>query len=214
VSATLEALPRSRLGYWQLSGTYLEACNCDAICPCRRVGGRPGGRSTDGICMGALSWAIELGRAGDVDLDGQRVVLVSRYDDDEAGSPWDFVLFLDDDADASQREALEAIFLGQAGGTPLRQFPWAFKPSRLVDVRTATIELDHTPRRGLFRVGRDVEVRVVGEVAAQQRVTCVIPGHHQPGTEVVADLTSRVAPVDYDFRGRCGYESRFAYSSD
>jgi hypothetical protein len=200
--------------HWELSGTYLEACNCEAICPCRRVGGRSGGRSTYGICLGALSWATETGRFGDVDLGGRRVVLVSRYDDDEPGSPWDFVLFLDDGADRPQRDALEAIFLGQAGGTPMRQFPWAFKPSRLVEVRTAAIEIDHTPRRGLFRVGSDVEVRVVGAVADQEPVTCVIPGHHQAGTEVIADLTSRVAPVDYDFQARCGYESRFAYSSD
>jgi hypothetical protein len=31
---------------WAISGTYLEACNCDAICPCRTIGGREGGRST------------------------------------------------------------------------------------------------------------------------------------------------------------------------
>jgi hypothetical protein len=200
---------------WTLSGTYLEACNCEAVCPCRRIGGRPGGRSTYGVCMGALSWAIERGRAGDVDLAERRVVLVCRYDDDEAGSPWDFVLFLDENADERQRYALEAIYLGRAGGTPLRQFPWAFKPSRLVDVRTAAIQIDHTPRRGWFRVGRDdVEVRVTGAVADQEQVTCVIPGHHQPGNEVVADLTSTAAPIDYRLRGRCGYESPFAYSSD
>jgi hypothetical protein len=164
--------------------------------------------------MGALSWAIERGRAGDIDLAERRVVLVCRYDDDEPGSPWDFILFLDDAADERQRDALEAIFLGQAGGTPLRQFPWAFKPSRLVEVRPAAIEIDHTPRRGWFRAGRHVEVRVSGEVADQEPVTCVIPGHHQSGAEVVADLTSTAAPIEYGLRGRCGYESTFAYSSD
>ena len=70
---------------WQLQGTYLEACNCEVICPCRRIGGRLGGRSTYETCMGALSWAIEQGHAGDLNLSGQRVVLVGRYDDDEAG---------------------------------------------------------------------------------------------------------------------------------
>jgi len=44
----------------------------------------------------------------------------------------------------------------------LAQFPWAFKPSRLVEVRAVRIELDHTPRRGWFRAGKDVEVRVDG----------------------------------------------------
>ncbi len=200
---------------WALSGSYLEACNCEAICPCRRIGGRPGGRSTYGICLGALSWAIEDGRAGDVDLTGRRVVLVSRYNDDEPGSPWDFFLYLDESADDLQREALTAIFLGRAGGTPLRQFPWAFKPSRLIEVRSARIELDHTPRRGWFRAGRDVEVRVAAPVVDQEPVTCIIPGHHQPGTEVRCDeLRSTAAPLEYAFSGRCGYEALFAYSSD
>jgi hypothetical protein len=199
---------------WELSGTYLEACNCEAICPCRRIGGRAGGRSTYGICMGALSWVIEHGHAGEVNLAQRRVVVVCRYDDDEPGSPWDFVLFLDEAADERQREALEAIYLGRAGGTALRQFPWAFKPSRLVEVRPAAIEIDHTPGRGWFRAGRDVEVRVAAPVADQEPVTCVIPGHDQQGTEVVADLLSTAAPIDYSLRGRCGYESSFAYSSD
>ena len=140
---------------WALSGTYLEACNCEVICPCRRIGGRLGGRSTYGTCMGALSWAIEQGHAGDIHLAGRRVVLVGRYDDDEPRSPWDFLLYLDESADASQREALTAIFLGHAGGTPLQQFPWALKPSRLIEVRIAQISLDHTPRRGWFRAGNE-----------------------------------------------------------
>jgi hypothetical protein len=205
----------SHLRPWTLAGTYLEACNCDTICPCRRIGGRPGGRSTYGICMGALSWAIEDGRAGGTDLAGQRVVLVCRYDDDEPGSPWDFFLYLEDAADDSQREGLAAIFLGRAGGTPLLQFPWAFKPSRLIEVRTARIEVDHAPRRGWFRAGSDVEVRVSGPVDDQEPVTCVIPGHQQPGAELhVDELRSTAAPIDYTFSGRCGYEARFSYSSE
>jgi hypothetical protein len=205
----------SQLGPWTLSGTYLEACNCEVICPCRRIGGRGGGRSTYGICLGALSWSILEGDADGVDLSGRRVVLVCRYDDDEAGSPWDFLLYLDDGADDRQRAALEAIYLGKAGGTPLRQFPWAFKPSRLVDVRVAPIEIDHTPRRGWFRAGDEITVRVAGPVADQEPVTCVIPGHDRAGLEVYVDqLSSTAAPIDYGFSGRCGYESSFAYSSD
>src|SRR3954465_1635183 len=103
------------VGPWALSGTYLEACNCEAICPCRRIGGRQGGRSTYGICLGALSWQIVEGRAGDTDPGGRGGVIVCRYSDDEPGSPWDFVLYLDDRADDHQRAALEAIFLGHAG---------------------------------------------------------------------------------------------------
>ena len=73
----------SELPAWRISGSYLESCNCDAICPCRRIGGEAGGRSTYGVCQGALSWAIEQGYAGDEDLAGLAVVLACRYDDDE-----------------------------------------------------------------------------------------------------------------------------------
>jgi hypothetical protein len=199
---------------WALLGTYLEACNCEVICPCRRIGGRSGGRSTYGICLGALSWQIVEGDADGVDLAGRRVVLVARYDDDEPGSPWDFVLYLDDEADDRQRSALEAIYTGKAGGTALRQFPWAFKPSRPAGVRTAAIEIDHTPTRGWFRVRDEVTVRVAEPVAVQEPVTCVIPGHHREGLEVyVAEQRSTAPPIEYAFSGRCGYESTFAYSS-
>src|SRR3954447_2313522 len=202
------------IGPWALSGSYLEACNCEAICPCRRIGGGAGGRRADGICLGALSWQMAAGRAGDTDLGGRRVVIVCRYSDDEPGSPWDFVLYLDDRADDHQRAALEAIYLGHAGGTPLKQFPWAFKPSNLVEVRRATIEIDHTPRKGWFRVGDEVTVRVAEAVADQEPVTCVIPGHHRAGTEVVVDELRASAPaIDYALSGRCGYEATFAYSS-
>src|SRR6185295_5278696 len=90
---------------WQLSGTYLESCNCEAICPCRSIGDRKGGRSTYGVCMGVLSWVIERGRAGEIDLSGLNVVLALRYSDDEPGSPWTFWLYLDERGDEGQREA-------------------------------------------------------------------------------------------------------------
>jgi len=199
---------------WELAGTYLESCNCEAICPCRTIGGRKGGRSTYGICLGALSWAVERGRAGDVDLSGLHVVLASRYDDDEPGSPWSFYLYLDERCEERQHDALTGIFLGRLGGTPRKQFPWAFKDSELLGVRAALIEIDHTPGRGWFRAGGQVTVRVRAPVPDQEPVTCVIPGHHQPGREIYADtLAVDDSPLDFELSGNCGYESRFAYSS-
>ena len=199
---------------WQISGSYLEACNCEAICPCRTVGGAKGGRSTEGICLGSLSWQIEEGDGRGVDLAGQCVVLAIRYDDDEPGSPWDFVLYVDERADRRQRAALEGIFLGRLGGTPELQFPWVFKDSRLLGVRQVAIEIDHTPGRGWFRAGGQVTVRVREPAANPEPVTCVIPGHHQKGREVIADqLAVTEGTLEFELSGKCGYESDFAYSS-
>ncbi len=199
---------------WQISGTYLESCNCEAICPCRTIGGRAGGRSTYGICLGALSWAIEEGGADGVDLAGLGVVLASRYDDDEPGSPWSFILYLDERADEDQLRALEDVFLGRLGGTPQKQFPWVWKQSDLLGVERAAIEIDHSPGRGWFRAGAKVSVRIREPVPKQEVVTCVIPGHHRDGREMYADLLSvDDGPLEFELEGSCGYEASFSYSS-
>jgi hypothetical protein len=199
---------------WRLSGSYFESCNCDAICPCRRIDGVTGGRSTHGLCMGALSWLVERGEADGVELEGLAVALASWYDDDEPGSPWRFVLYLDDRADERQHEALEAIFLGRLGGDALRHFPWAWKPSVPLAVRTAAIEADHTSRRQWLRVADRVEVRIALAASEGHDVTCVIPGHHQRGEELRAGVlrVDELEPLRFEYRGVCGYAAPFAYS--
>jgi hypothetical protein len=199
---------------WRIAGTYLESCNCEAICPCRRIGGRQGGDSTYRECLGSLSWQITEGAVGDVDVADLGVVIANRYRDDEPGSPWSFFLYLDDRATPAQHEALTAIYTGALGGTPREQFPWAFKPSDLLGVKPARIEIDHTPGKGWFRAAREVAVRVREPVADQETVTCVIPGHHRTGREVVVDLLYvDDQPLAFEFSGNCGYESTFEYSS-
>ncbi|HEV8603340.1 MAG TPA: DUF1326 domain-containing protein [Gaiellaceae bacterium] len=199
---------------WRVAGTYLESCNCEAICPCRRINGVPGGRSTYGICEGALSWHIVEGTAGELDLSGLGVALAARYSDDEEGSPWTFVLYVDERGGDEQRGALEEIWTGRAEGGQVEHFPWAWKASNLVAVRPAQIEIDHTPRRQWFRVRDEVSVRIVGPVPDDATVTCVIPGHDQPGEEVVAEeLMVNDGPLRFEFRGNCGYAARFEYRS-
>jgi hypothetical protein len=200
---------------WRISGSYLEACNCEAICPCRRIGGRSGGRSTYGECLGALSWIVEAGRAGDVDLADMRVVLASRYHDDEPGSPWTCVLFVDARGDQRQRLAITEIFSGRLGGIPLKQFPWVFEAASLLGVEALDIEIDHTPGRDWFRAGSEVEVRVREPVADQETVTCVIPGHDRQGRELFSDsIDVDAGSLVFSVRGRCAYETTFDYSSE
>jgi hypothetical protein len=200
---------------WAITGIYLEACNCEAICPCRRVGGRAGGRSTYGVCEGALSWAVSEGHAGDVDLAGLGTVLVLRYDDDEPGSPWTVFLYVDERGTPSQQAALAAIFTGELGGTAQKQFPWVWKASHLLGWRPAPIEIETTPRRGWFRAGENVTMRLREPVAEQEPVTCGISGHHRSGSEYYAELL-RVdeGPLSFELSGRCAYQATFHYSSE
>jgi hypothetical protein len=198
---------------WRVRGTYFESCNCDAPCPCRRIDGVPGGRSTHGECLGLLSWVIEEGHAGDVTLDGLKVALVTRYHDDEAGSPWSFVVYVDAGAGPSERDALERVYTGALGGDALAHFPWAWKESRLLAVRPVEIELSHEPRRQWVRIRDHVTVRIRDAWPGSATVTCVIPGHERRGEELIADeLRVEDGALAFAYEGNCGYAAPFDYS--
>ena len=187
-------------------------CNCDAICPCRQVDGRPGGRSTYGDCRFALSWFVERGRFDEVGLDGRSVVMAGWYDDDEPHKPWRVTLYIDDVATDQQADALTAVFLGRVPGTPMNTFARAI--AEVHHVRRAHIELSHERRRWGIGVSRYVDVTATEPYDTEQGVTCGIPGHDQPGTEVVArDFTVADDPLGWSYRGRCGFASRFDYHS-
>jgi hypothetical protein len=197
---------------WRIRGSYFESCNCDAICPCRKIDGAPGGRSTHGICTGVLSWLIDEGEVDDVDLAGLPVALAVRYDDDEPGSPWTWTLYLDERASGDQREALEAIYTGRLGGDAEKHFPWAWKASELVAVRPVDIEVDHTRRRQWLKVRDEIDVRIRDRYSGPETVTCVIPGHERTGEELVADeLVVDSGPLSFSYSGVCGYGSTFDY---
>jgi len=198
---------------WHIRGSYFESCNCDAICPCRRIDGVAGGRSTHGICAGVLSWLIEEGDADATDLAGLAAALAIRYDDDEPGSPWSWILYLDERADEEQHAALEAIFSGRLEGDALTHFPWTWKASKLLGVRRVAIELDHTRRRQWLRIRDHVTVRIRDRYPGNEAVTCVIPGHDRDGEELVAEeLRVDDGPLSFEYAGTCGYAATFAYS--
>ena len=198
---------------WRIRGSYFESCNCEAICPCRKVDGVPGGRSTYGECLGVLSWVIEEGEADGVALDGLRVAFATRYHDDEAGSPWSFVMYVDVRADAAQRDLLEQIYTGRLGGEALTHFPWAWKAAKRLAVRPVEIELSHEPRRQWLRIRDHVTVRIRDAWAGPETVTCVIPGHERDGEELVADeLSVNDGSLRFEYEGNCGYSARFDYA--
>ncbi len=198
---------------WRIRGSYFESCNCDPICPCRRINGVAGGRSTHGVCLGVLSWLIEEGAADGTDLSGLPVALALRYSDDEPRSPWTWVLYLDARATDEQHHALEEIFTGRVGGDVTSHFPWVWKASHLVAVRPVEIEVDHTRRRQRLRIRDSVSVRIRDRYTGPETVTCVIPGHERTGEELVADeLLVEDGPLAFSYRGVCGYASTFDYA--
>ncbi len=203
----------TQAGAWRVSGTYFEACNCEAICPCRSQGGKQltiG--STYGFCDFALSWHIVNGTFARVDLSGRSVVMAGSYRDDEPNQPWRVILYVDERCSDEQFAVLTDIFLGRAGGTAFQNF--GARIGAIYAVRRAAIELDHRPGRWFVRASKWLEVRAARMAPSQLDVTGGVPGHEQRGNELLTDeLRVHDAPLEFALRGRCGFESRFDYSS-
>jgi len=194
---------------WRIAGSYYESCNCQAVCPCRRLNGRPGGRSTYGICNGLLSWHILAGHFDGVDLSGLKVAMAIVYDNDEPGSPWRVILYLDDAAGGAAETALQTIFAGRAGGN----MRFTAEIGETVAVRKAAIELDHRGGRESITVRGFASAEVERLADVDGTVTCGIPGHDHLGIESIS--RSRVAdgPLSWSYEGRCGFATDFDYHS-
>jgi hypothetical protein len=99
---------------WHLTGDWFDVCKCDIPCPCEFAQA-----PSTGDCEGVLAWHIREGQYGNVRLDDLSLIGVASFE----GNVWDGAkvkmgLFIDERADERQREALQAIFGGQAGGWP------------------------------------------------------------------------------------------------
>jgi hypothetical protein len=105
----------TQIPQWHAIGDWFDVCSCNVPCPC--VFAQP---PTNNACDGILAWHIREGRYGDVTLDDLNVLAVSYFE----GNIWDgetkasMGIFFDERADERQREALQSIFGGKAGGWP------------------------------------------------------------------------------------------------
>ncbi|HEY8635222.1 MAG TPA: DUF1326 domain-containing protein [Candidatus Dormibacteraeota bacterium] len=197
---------------WRVSGPYVEACNCEAICPCRIVGGRDGSRAQYQLCQFVLAWTIATGRFEELDLTGFSVVMAGYWDEDEKGTPWRVELYVDGHASKAQAKALADIFLGRVGGTPARNYAGAI--SEVLGVNQAELEVIHDKGRQEIRVGDAVHVRALAPYPSAEAVSCGIPGHDRGGEELVHQFLRVADPrLLFEFQGRCGFATTFDYVS-
>jgi hypothetical protein len=101
---------------WQISGEYMESCNCDYLCRCIHTNPQAG--ATLDNCTAALVFRIDKGRRGRIDLDRLCFALLICTGKVMADGIWTLACVVDERADAEQRAALSAIASGEAGGAP------------------------------------------------------------------------------------------------
>ena len=99
---------------WKVSGDWFDVCKCSVPCPCIFAQA-----PTYGDCEGVLAYHVNDGRYGETLLNGLNVLMVGGFTGNIwAGEAKDAKMgfFFDERANEQQREALQMIFMGKAGG--------------------------------------------------------------------------------------------------
>jgi hypothetical protein len=101
---------------WRVTGDWFDVCRCRVPCGCTFAQA-----PDEDQCDGILAWHINDGNYGDVKLDDLSIVGVGSF----VGNIWTgeakdsaMGFFIDERADEGQREALQTIWGGEAGGWP------------------------------------------------------------------------------------------------
>jgi hypothetical protein len=98
---------------WNVSGDWFDVCKCNIPCPCTFAQ-----TPTYGDCDGVLAYHIKKGLYGEIPLDGLNVLALADF----KGNIWagntkaNIAVFFDEKANQKQRDALNMIFTGKAGG--------------------------------------------------------------------------------------------------
>ena len=100
---------------WSVTGTYFEACNCNAACPCVFLS-----PPTEGECTALVGWHIEKGYVGDTKLDGLNVAMYVHSPGNMINGNWKAALYLDEKA--SQAQYFPRVSLERVGNQLLVQY--------------------------------------------------------------------------------------------
>lgn len=193
---------------WILKGDYVEACNCDVACQCVWMES-----PDDDVCTVSLAWHIEEGNYGDVDLSGVDVGMLISTDEGVMFAPeteWDIVLFVDETATDDQREALEDIYSGRAGGI---WAPVADTHVRSADVTTVPISFSRNGADFSVEIGDAIEMDASGAVGFNEEVGTISPHPLTKSTEVQTGK-STTATVSYDDQFTWDVSGNNAYLGD
>ncbi|MCP4387263.1 MAG: DUF1326 domain-containing protein [Gammaproteobacteria bacterium] len=196
---------------WNVQGTYVEACNCEAVCPC--IFFSP---PTEGSCTVMIGWHIDAGSFEDTSLDDLNAALLAHSPGNMKDGDWKVALYVDDRADEAQNQALMGIFSGQAGGHIANLGPLI---SEVLGARPAAISFNASDG------GFSLSVEGLGHAEAkaiegQGGGPVTVEGHPlavSPGYAGRVARASRLELDDYgfalDMSAKAAMSAPFSYSS-
>lgn len=135
---------------WELKGTVIVACNCDYGCPCN-FNALP----TKGKCEGTWTWHVERGTFGETSLDDLNFTVCVNWPGAIHEGNGEALILVDERADEAQRNAIETLVGGDAGG-PWGVLAWTWPTIHGPKPVTYDLHLDGVKTR--VKAGNSYEV--------------------------------------------------------
>jgi hypothetical protein len=104
---------------WKIAGEFMEACSCEFLCPC--LPSNASAPASNDFCRFAMTYRIDEGRFGNVDLKGVVFTVVAESKEIMSAGGWKLGAIVDDRASEGQADAIGQIVGGGVGG-PLGAF--------------------------------------------------------------------------------------------
>lgn len=195
---------------FRVEGAYFEACSCAVSCPCVFLA-----PATEDACDVFLAWRIDRGEKDGLDLSGLNAALAVHTPKQMTDGNWRVALYLDDRGTSEQREALGAIFSGQAGGHLANLAPLI---TEVTGVEAVPIAFESLNGQRSVRVGNVLTVRAEQSVGMDgQNPTVITNPPLGAVTQPVRQGTSTEVRYDgawtFSTEGRNAFFTEFAYSS-
>ena len=198
---------------YQLEGSMLEVCTCNAICPCW-IGQDPDG----GSCEGSIAWHFDKGNVDGVDVSGLTLAVVVQIPGNVLAGNWRAVVYVDDNASAEQEQALLDVYTGKQGG-PVADLVQLI--GEVVAVERVPITFDVHECKGQMIIGSAVNAEMEALVGATGETTTLHDAvfsviKNAPafvGTASSCDIKSEALGVTLELRGKSSVQGAFLFEA-
>jgi hypothetical protein len=198
---------------WSLSGSYVETCSCELMCPCNLSFSHG---ATYDFCRVTLVFNITDGAVEGTDVSGCKVALIADTPKVMTDGNWKVGVFIDDAATQAQFDTLLQVFSGQLGGPMAGLAPLI---GEMLGVQRAAIAVEDDGLRHSVRIGDaiDFEIEDIVPFGVETGEPVRFSGMFHPAG---SDLTmaeakrSRINAFGIEYEGKTGLsKSNFSWAA-
>jgi hypothetical protein len=198
---------------WNVTGSYVETCSCELMCPCNLS--MDHGATYD-FCRVTLVFNLHEGQVEGTEVGGRKVALIADTPKVMTEGNWRLGVYVDDGASDEQFDKLVKVFSGELGGPMGALGPLV---GEVLGVERAAIEVTDDGLRHSVRVADtiDFEIEDVVPFGAEDGQPVRFQGMFHP---VGSDLTmaearrSTINAFGISYEGKTGLStSTFSWTA-